>query len=216
MPRVIVMLIFVACQTAGCGTGASGREGWVSEHGGLDRGDRAILVRATALIGEGTQGVVVRVLASDVPCAYGWADGSVYVTRGLVELLDERELAAAIAHEVGHLLDGRHLSGGVVSLKGCQSSRDEEVRADAIGVRVLEQAGMADGRGVMVSMLGKVLGAGTLSSAGRHAIVKRIAVLKGEAGPDKHTIQTGADMADQARRPDLKRSEVYGHIGSDD
>jgi Zn-dependent protease with chaperone function len=95
------------------------------------------------------------------------------VTRGLVDLLDQRELAAAIAHEVGHLLDGGHVHT-VVSLGGC-TDPDVEIRADAIGVRLLEQ--QETGRDAMISMLEKVCASSAAPQACRPGIRRRIEAL---------------------------------------
>ena len=159
---------------SGCGTATeSQRSSWVRKHGGLadDRWQGRIGVGGAQLVADSIDSpVAVRVLASDAVCAYSWPDGQVFVTRGLVEVLNEDELAAAVAHEVGHLLDGEH-AVPVVSLQGVRGSTDSEERADAMGVQLLERQGI--GPAAMSMMLTKVLGSCS-DRARREALGRRI------------------------------------------
>jgi Zn-dependent protease with chaperone function len=43
--------------------------------------------------------------------AWAWPGGRIEVSRALIDRLDDEQLAAALAHELGHLLDGGHLHG---------------------------------------------------------------------------------------------------------
>ena len=116
----------------------------------------------------------MHVVDSNTVGAYGWPDGNLFVTRGLVDRLSDRELAAAIAHEMGHLLNDGHLYT-VVSLRGCCVSPDAEARADAIGVRLLASRGI--GRDAMTSMLNKVRASPDLPPSCGEAIGRRIELL---------------------------------------
>ena len=130
---------------------------------------------AYALLGSSTdKPVQVHVLDSDSVCAYGWPDGNLFVTRGLVDRLTDQELAAAIAHEMGHLLNDGHLHT-FVSLRGCCISPDIESRADSIGVRLLAEHGI--GRGVMVSMLNKVRSSPGVPASCQRGIGQRVELL---------------------------------------
>ena len=51
--------------------------------------------------------------------AYGWRGGNLFLTRGLVDVMDDDELAAAVAHELGHLLGDGHVHS-MTSLRGCE------------------------------------------------------------------------------------------------
>ena len=89
--------------------------------------------------------------------AWSWPDGRVRVSRSLVDLLDEDELAAAIAHELGHLLDGGELPGAEAALGGSDPIGDDsgpETRADWIGCRLLAARGGSPE--ALVRMLAKV------------------------------------------------------------
>jgi Zn-dependent protease with chaperone function len=168
--------ILVALPLIGGCSAVGGRQPWEQANGGLIRDAHEQRAQAAfALLGlpNATQ-VHVHVLNCNAVGAYGWPDGAVFVTRGLVDLLDQQELAAAIAHEAGHLLDGGHVRS-VVSLRGCTDDPDAEVRADAIGVRLLEHGGIA--RHEMVSMLQKVCASTDAPSLCRPAMLRRLAVL---------------------------------------
>lgn len=122
--------------------------------------------------------VHVHVLNSANICAYGWPDGNLFVTRGLMDRLNDRELMAAIAHEMGHLLDDGHLRT-IVSLRGCCISPDAEARADAIGLRLLNKQGI--GGDAMVSMLKKVQSSSGVPLICQQAIAHRIELLTAAA-----------------------------------
>ena len=169
---VIIGLTFSAI---GCGSTA-GELAWVRDQGGVARGARLDRARqACAILGlSADRAVRVHVLESDSIGAYGWPDGNLFVTRGLVDLLNDQELAAAAAHEMGHLLNDGHLHT-VVSLRGCCVSPDAEARADAIGVRLLAARGV--GRAAMISMLNKVRRAPGASPVCQQGIARRIKLL---------------------------------------
>jgi predicted Zn-dependent protease len=63
------------------------------------------------------------------------------VSRDLIDLLDDNELAAVIAHELAHLRDDRYWTGPTASLDG-GSDLDVESRADQVGCRILRIAGI--------------------------------------------------------------------------
>ncbi len=105
-----------------------------------------------ALLPEG--GVRWRVAARDEPGAWAWPDGRIEVSRTLVDRLDDQELAAALAHELGHLLDGGHLPAMPHALAG---GGDIERRADRVGCGVLLRHGVPGD--AMPRMLAKVAAA---------------------------------------------------------
>jgi Zn-dependent protease with chaperone function len=88
--------------------------------------------------------------------------------------LDDDELAAVIAHELGHLLSDGQLQT-VASLKGCCVDPDREVRADAAGLALLHTQGLS--ARPMVSMLKKIEEYGSLPPACHLAMDRRIALL---------------------------------------
>lgn len=120
------------------------------------------------------------VLNSPAACAYAWPDGHVFVTRGLAQALDDEELAAAVAHELGHLLNDGHLAAQA-SLRGCWAVSGDpaaggvEARADATGAALLRLRGIpAD---AMPLMLRALRATGRLSPACAAGIGPRLARL---------------------------------------
>jgi predicted Zn-dependent protease len=108
---------------------------------------------------------------SDIPNAFALPGGKVFITAGLFGSLDnERQLAAVLGHEIGHVCAKHNvkgmqrqmgaeaftkivneLAGGkssvqsaakiVSSMAVLRYSRDDEYQADALGVRYMERAG---------------------------------------------------------------------------
>ncbi|MEM9067940.1 MAG: M48 family metalloprotease [Myxococcota bacterium] len=118
----------------------------------LERYVRGIGERVASHAGRDDVEWTFRIL--DDPGAQAWAapGGFVYVTRGLLALLDtEAELAAILGHEVAHVAAGhteellRRLP--IPRVQGLdlatlfQLERDDEAQADQLGVRYAEAAG---------------------------------------------------------------------------
>lgn len=167
----------------GCASTAS-QLTWVRAQGGIVQDARLERAQAAcSLVGQAADRTVhVNVLDSDAVGAYGWPDGNLFVTRGLVDLVSDQELAAAIAHEMGHLLNDGHLHT-VVSLRGCCVSPDAEARADSIGVRLLDERGI--GRGAMISMLNKVRSSPGVPPSCQQGIGRRIELLTERPEPNR-------------------------------
>ena len=153
-------------------------ERWTAQRGGVVEGPLPARLSAACdplLHAVHSPVIELRVLDADAVGAYAWAGGRVYVTRGLLALLDDDELAAAVAHEVGHLLDAGHLRA-VHALDGCARHSDRETRADMLGTQLLEAA--AYPRQAMVNMLQKVQAAQHADSQCHQALSKRIDTLQ--------------------------------------
>jgi predicted Zn-dependent protease len=103
--------------------------------------------------------------------AFGWRTGPLVITRGLLESVDDDELAAAVAHEVGHLIGDGHVHA-VAALRGCDSSSDAEIRADAVAVNVLSAAGLPES--ALRRLLEKLSADGRLSASCRDHLRMRI------------------------------------------
>lgn len=170
---------------------------WAAEQGGLLEGrcQNRVTIAARPLIDRCTGvDVSVGVLETERVGAFGWPNGHLFVTRGLVDRLNDAELSAAIAHEMGHLLDGGKLrmigkdsdssdradvlGSDRMKSEGCDV--DREVRADAAGVRLLRADGIPPL--AMLSMLKKVEMCSVLTPPGRLAIERRLQLLSGRGG----------------------------------
>jgi predicted Zn-dependent protease len=174
----VVSILFLAMGIVGCSAGPSRVDQWVTRQGGVAIDARQARVDAVAsrlLRGRGELQVHVHILANDAPCAYGWPNGQLFVTRGLVDRVTDEELSAALAHEMGHLLSDGH-TRNVMSLRGCQENLDAEQRADAVGVEFMRLQGLPPQS--MITMLKKVCESGTLSPACRDALDHRITLLE--------------------------------------
>ena len=176
----------------GCGAAPHPPTEWVRQQGGLvcdGRQGRAAMLLARLVDRTDEARVRVYVLSSDDLSAHSWADGSVYVTRGLVDQLTDDELLAAMAHELGHLMRGGQVSASV-SLRGCDRGGtcvDEEERADAIGLDLLKARGVP--AGAMASMLEKVAIAEEPASPCHRALLRRIDVLASHLRPAAARLQ---------------------------
>lgn len=102
------------------------------------------------------------ILNDDRLGAYAWPRRHVFVTRGMALQLPHDELAAALAHEIGHLIDDGHITRPQ-SLTGAAGgdSRDAEARADAIACELLASAGVEPG--AMTRLLARMHTDATLS-----------------------------------------------------
>lgn len=156
--------------------GAEAHPKIIEAYGGAFKDARvgAYVAKVTARIARASDrpDIVYRVTVLDSPVvnAFALPGGYVYVTRGLLSLVDdEAELAGVLGHEIGHVIArhsaqrqtaalgasvlgavlgavvGSNAVNQVVGLGGqgllAGYSRDQEYEADAIGVRYLARAG---------------------------------------------------------------------------
>jgi Zn-dependent protease with chaperone function len=104
----------------------------------------------------------------------------VFVTRRLTEILDDGELAAAVAHELGHLMsEPKNTAATLAPTAGAANASadrgdDEERQADARGAALLERAGLP--ATAMTRMLETVADRGGLDPAERRAVAERARV----------------------------------------
>jgi Zn-dependent protease with chaperone function len=143
--RVILHLVSAAVGVSLLGCAAQPpRAAWTHRHGGLLHGERheRLLRVAERVTADLSLSCRFHILNTSQLCAYAWPDRAVYVSRGLIDALDDEELAAAIAHELGHLLDGGHVAPPA-GLRGDRFSGDDpEMRADAIAAVLLNRVGV--------------------------------------------------------------------------
>jgi Zn-dependent protease with chaperone function len=190
------LILLLVSLSQGC-SAATSLDLWIQREGGIcsdSRHDRVELISRPLVARLRGRHVTVHVLDSDDVCAYGWPNASLFVTRGLVDQLDDAELAAAIAHELGHLLSDGHVHHEdhvrtAVSLRGCAETSEEldaESEADAIAVDLLAAEGMPPD--AVLRMLEKVRVAGSASPACRSAMGRRISLLSKRLGSGSSTL----------------------------
>jgi Peptidase family M48 len=171
---MVMVLVGLVLSAAGCAEGLTSSAQIRPVEGAPDPGPRIERLRTALGAVDASQFQLV-VEPGLRPQAHGWKDGRIAVSMGLLQLLDDDELAAALAHEIGHLIaDGRVQTQ--FGLDGCRRDPDAECAADAIGSRLLLASGIpAD---AMVGMLAKVRDAQALGSPCRTAMSRRIARLQ--------------------------------------
>jgi Zn-dependent protease with chaperone function len=176
----LVIFLFAAIASLGLGgcSAAPRWSEWSKAEGGILH-DSARQARAETalgkLVGPRTP-VFIHVLDNGNVTAYSYADGHVFVTRGLVDAATDDELAAAIAHELGHLVSDGHLRGSAYrGFTGPEDPDDKEMQADAVGMRLMTAAGCKPT--AMVTILQKV-SAASRSPGIRSAIAERVLKLR--------------------------------------
>ena len=119
--------------------------------------------------------VALHVLDSETVSAFSWPDGRVFVTQGLMDRCTDGELAAAIAHELGHVLGDGHVPA-VAGLRGCDRDLDEEQRADHVGTELLLAGGLPPAE--MAAILRIVMESGELGPGCRQSLARRIRLIE--------------------------------------
>lgn len=145
--RLLLLVGIFMC--GGCATGprvapttGPQRLTWESARGGVCGRIAPTTVIDAALL-ESDSGVRIAVLQSDLPEAYAFPDGTIYVARSLVEAVDHRELRAAVAHEYAHLLMGGHVKGSALTRPAAGPEEDDIERcADHMAVQLLQRQGI--------------------------------------------------------------------------
>ena len=172
--RAVILLLFIG----GCATNGGNVERWLCRHGGEWAGPEADAAchAARDLLSVFPD---VRLVAFDQmrPAAYSWPDGTIALSRGLVNEMPDRELQAAVAHELGHLIDDGWLRAPAALIGSRSADDDVEQRADRIAVKLLESRGL--GARTLAEALRRILAADhELTEAQRRAIAARIDRLK--------------------------------------
>jgi Zn-dependent protease with chaperone function len=176
IPACLIAIVMAAggCAASRHNATEAEREQWLACHGGTVEGPQAERARAEASKLLALYPTVrLRVLECPRLCAYSWPDGTVVVSRPLVEQLSAEELTASVAHELGHLIgDGWITAPAALSGRDCARGADAERRADAIGARVLQDCGLSAHD--LASALGKVSHDPSLTAAQQRALLDRI------------------------------------------
>lgn len=119
---------------------------------------------------------IVQTADTDRPAAYSWDDGRIVVTRGLIDLMTDDELAAVIAHELGHLClaRGDRVARAPFALRG--NGADNEFLADRAGSRLLVASGIPPA--ALAEALARVRDSALTPRYLKPGLSQRIAVLK--------------------------------------
>lgn len=111
----------------------------------------------------------IRVIASATPKAFAVTPCEVLVSEGLLDWATADEARAAIAHELGHLVEAE---GGVVSsLLGEPGMECPEARADRFAIGLLEDAGYEPS--AMASLLDRLVDHASVSEPVQHHLAHR-------------------------------------------
>lgn len=182
--RIFVMLMIALA--AGCSTHqavspprAASHQAWVRSQGGLapvSHADHLVDICRRRLGADTLAECQLHVLESEAAVAFAWPDRRIYLSRGLIACLTDEELTAAVAHELGHLLDDGHIDCPVTLAGDPLAPTDRESRADRLGVGLLMTH--HQNPAAMITMLEKVRDAASTSAATRANIAERIARLR--------------------------------------
>ena len=183
LTRAGLMLLLTALLGigVGCSAGPSNTiDRWAAERGGVlvdarqDRAERTLARLSVANVT--SKRLSIAVLDTSSIGAFSWPSGQVFVTRGLVDLVDDDELCAAIAHEAGHLVVDGHLPPPAALDGYRRSSRQDcEVTADLMA-RELLKGSSVDGQ-ALPRLLKKIANQPAASPASRAQLSRRIAQL---------------------------------------
>jgi len=156
---IVALLVAPSTSQADIADGAAlMRASLTSEYGNAVKGTEAQAVAAAAVaLSAGTTGLTVEVLPSrSLANAFACPDGTVLITRGLVEECgSDDELAFVVAHEAAHVLLGHAARAAQAALAelACwalvgdcgaewhRSTAGEEREADTLSADLLERAG---------------------------------------------------------------------------
>jgi Zn-dependent protease with chaperone function len=179
---------------------------WAERQGGLLAGPTLDRVeRSAARLDAWEAGPVsVRVLASDLPGAYAWPDGSLFVTRRLVLMLDDDELTAVLAHEMGHLCADhcgarQKLAGSGYAVHALSGGDAVEEAADSAACALLSRGGIAPGR--LARALEKVRDAPSTTPACRKALSRRIEAIEIWSGITSRDAERAASVSEWKAGP---------------
>lgn len=182
MPPLRRLSLFALLLIAGCSTGgATSVDRWADARGGVIRGAPEDLARqAVSRLSTSSLAIpnlLIEVLDCDRPLAYAWPNGRLFVTRGLIETLTADELAAAIAHEIGHLLsEPAPITDVALAGTGAGHQDPVEAAADQAGRKLLAESGIDDS--AMLAMLHKVAGHSRTPPTTRLAMLQRAQLLR--------------------------------------
>ena len=143
---VCVVVSMVGCGMTPAASNTTAVRHLVRDHGGWPHQPahqaqaEALLASLPPCLGESTDFTPrIRVIATSAPVAYAVAPCDVLVSEGLLDWATPDQVRAAVAHELGHLIEAE--DGVVSALLGQPGMECPEARADHLGVGLLDAAG---------------------------------------------------------------------------
>ena len=187
-------ILTVSFAAAGCVSDATALRTWVATQGGTivdARLARATKLSKQLLANRTDLSIQLAVLARGDLSAYSWPDGKIFLSRGLIDALNDEQLTAAIAHETGHVLD-RRAAPMAAGLRGGDQGFAAEIRADQQGVDLLSSRGIS--ADAMISLLQR-MEREPLASSTRRDLRRRVELLAANCGTCR-AITSGNSPAD--------------------
>jgi hypothetical protein len=150
MQRLLVTFLMAACLACaqGCAMNGQARLAWERDRGGLATAPcdgRPARALARVAPERCSLRLTIGVLQNEAPEAHSFKDGAIYVSTGLLAQLTDDELAAVVAHELGHLMIDGLLATEPAALAGhaaTLAAEDEELHADLLARQVLDCRGI--------------------------------------------------------------------------
>jgi hypothetical protein len=182
--KVVLCLFISIVALGGCAAAprneATAVTHWMRTQGGELTDAR--LIRVDAIGGALPQNAIpvavkFHVLNTAAITAYSWDSGDIFISAGLVDAATDDEITAAIAHEMGHLVNAGDV--GVSGLRGNNGGLNVEERADATGVGLIQKTSRPPA--ALISLLTKVRAA-SASADSKEEIQKRINLLRSRLG----------------------------------
>ena len=162
-----MLLLVLAGAVQGCATGP---------HPDVALAENRLQRVSTEMLGviSSDRRITLTVFDSLELAAYSHSDGRIFVSSALLNRLRDEELAAAIAHELGHLINDGHLHT-MAALSGGGARDNTEFAADQTAAQLLSASHQDPN--ALQTMLEKVAADPSLSDENQKRIRNRIARL---------------------------------------
>jgi len=171
-----IILLTVAASAAGCAASGEscgpGCPAWARRYGGAapEPPDGRVHLVCRDILALSPAPLDVQILGTGEIEAHVWVGHAVFISRGLLAAMDDAELQAVVAHEMGHVLAAS--SRMQAGLRGCPIGLEAEVEADRVGRDLVKRNG--GNPSAMLRMLRKVAASVPADSACERGLRERI------------------------------------------